>query len=397
MHMLRVLTLSTRFPDSSRPDLGNFIERQTLALAARPGVETMVVAPIGRPPFPLSLATRRRDLDDLPREEVWKGLQVHRPRFALLPYLPWDHPRAMARALPPLLRRIRRDFEFEIISAEFLWPEGPAAMSLASALGIPFSIKGRGDDVEVSARRPGSRGQILRAANAAGGLLAIGGGIRESMISLGIAGDRIAVHHSGVDRARFHPGNRASARAALKADGPLLINVGNLIPRKAQALAIDALTRIEGATLILVGGGPERDALAARAKALGLEERVRLLGHVPNALLPPLYNAADVTIHCPAREGLGNVRLESLACGTPLVTTPVGDAEILVDRPAAGRVVPPDPAAIAAAVRELLADPPERAEVSAAADRFSWERNARELEAHLRAVLRHARLTACSG
>ncbi len=53
--MLRVLALTSRFPDRLRPNLGNFVERQTLELASRPGVEVEVVAPIGRAPFPLSL------------------------------------------------------------------------------------------------------------------------------------------------------------------------------------------------------------------------------------------------------------------------------------------------------------------------------------------------------
>ena len=71
--MLRVLTLSTLFPDASRPDFGVFVERQTMALAARDGVEVEVVAPIGLPPWPLSLHPQYRPRRSLPRSETWKG------------------------------------------------------------------------------------------------------------------------------------------------------------------------------------------------------------------------------------------------------------------------------------------------------------------------------------
>ena len=81
--MLRLLTLSTLYPNSHQPQLGLFVERQTLGLAARQGVEVQVVAPIGLPVWPLSLHPHYRPVKKLPRQEVWNGLTVHRPRVVL--------------------------------------------------------------------------------------------------------------------------------------------------------------------------------------------------------------------------------------------------------------------------------------------------------------------------
>lgn len=83
--MLRVLTLSSLFPDASRPNFGVFVERQTLGLAAHPDVALTVVAPLGVPPWPLSRHRHYRAFTDLPEQEVWKGVEVLRPRFAVLP------------------------------------------------------------------------------------------------------------------------------------------------------------------------------------------------------------------------------------------------------------------------------------------------------------------------
>ena len=104
------------------------------------------------------------------------------------------------------------------------------------------------------------------------------GPLRDDMIALGMPGERIRVHHTGVDRALFAPRDRAAAKAALGVDGPLLISVGYLIERKGQRLAIEALPAIPGATLLIVGQGPARAELEARIAALGLGDRVRMLG-----------------------------------------------------------------------------------------------------------------------
>ena len=83
------------------------------------------------------------------------------------------------------------------------------------------------------------------------------------------------------------------------------------------------------------------------------------------------------------REGLANAWLEALGCGVPLVIPDVGGAREVLDRPEAGRIAPRDPAAIAAAVRDILHHPPEPLAVRAAAARFSWAANGEALHAHL--------------
>jgi teichuronic acid biosynthesis glycosyltransferase TuaC len=104
-------------------------------------------------------------------------------------------------------------------------------------------------------------------------------------------------------------------------------------------------------------------------------------------LLPILYGAARVTLSLSAEEGLSNVQLESLACGTSVVATDIGGAREAVSSPAAGRIVEADPVAIAAAVEELVHSPPDPQDTAASVDRFSWDRNAAELEERLRRLV----------
>lgn len=381
--MLRVLTLATLFPDSGRPDFGRFVLRQTQELAAREGVAVEVVAPVGLPPWPLSRHPHYAPRARLPEREAFEGLSVHRPRFRVLPRIgEADAARAMAQAVLPLARALAPD----AIDAEFFWPDGVAAMHLARALGIPFSVKARGSDIAYWGGRPKGRAKMLEAAEAAGGLLAVSAALKGEMEALGMPGERIAVHYTGIDLDRFQPLDRAAAKVRLGVRGPLLASVGALVPVKGQALAIAALARLPEATLILAGEGPERPRLETEARRLAVAERVRFAGAVPHADLPPLLQAADVMVLPSEREGLANAWIEALACGVPLVVPDVGGAREVLDRPEAGRIAARDPAAIAAAVTALLSAPPEPESVRAAAARFSWKANGAALHAHLAGV-----------
>jgi glycosyltransferase involved in cell wall biosynthesis len=394
--MLRALILSSLFPHEGKPTFGNFVERQALALAAREGVEVRIVSPIGLPPWPGRYHPHYRDRAGLPQAEDWKGLEVCRPRFSVLPGLgAGRNPVAIVRALAPLLEALRRDFPFDVIHADFFWPDGPAALALGRRFGVPVSIKARGSDILYWGKQPGIGDQIVAAGQGADGLLAVSGALRESMIDAGMPGERIAVHHTGIDRELFRPTDRAAAKARLAITGPLILTPASLVPGKGHDLALDAIARLPGANLFLAGEGPERGAIERKVAALGLGERVHLLGVQPHVRVAELMAAADVMLLTSHSEGLANVWVEALACGTPVVTLDVGGASEVLDRPEAGRLVPPDPPAIADAIAELIASPLPAERVRACADRFSWEANGAALFAHLSALaLRQARRAA---
>jgi glycosyltransferase involved in cell wall biosynthesis len=176
----------------------------------------------------------------------------------------------------------------------------------------------------------------------------------------------------------FRPVDRTAARARLGLEGPTLLSVGHLIPRKANELAVEAMTDLPGVTLMIAGEGPERGRLEAMIRSLGLGGRVRLLGTRPHGELAELYSAADVLVLASSREGWANVLLEAMACGTPAVASDAGGSAEVVAAPEAGRILSErTPKAIAHAVREVLAHPPERSATRAYAERFGWDETTR--------------------
>ncbi len=381
---LRVLMLSTLFPDASRPFLAPFVVRQAQALAALPDIDLRVVAPLPMPPFPFSFHPHYAERHGIPTEEVWEGLDVVRPRFN-----PWPltggrfSATALAQAMTPVVSKIYKAWPFDIIAAQYFFPDGPAAVTMGNALGIPVSIKARGSDIHYWGRRKATARQVLAAGKAANGLLCVSEALRCDMAALGMQRDRISVHYNGVDLNTFQVRPRTSLKTALGVSGKLIVCVGAFIPRKGQRLLLNALQNIPDAQLVLIGDGPDRAALEAQARHLQIAHRVRLTGALDHDQVGLWLGAADVMALPSISEGLANAWLEALACGTPIVISSSGGAaEVLKDRQA-GRIASRSPSAFAQAICETLENPPSPQACRAIAERFSWSRNAEELRDHL--------------
>ena len=358
---LRVLSLSTLYPNDQSPNFGVFVERQMQAVMKRGDVDLTLINPIGLPPFPLSLHPRYRKLRTLPQEELRGGVQVLRPQFSLLPKIGARfNAGAIVRAVLPLARQLHAEHPFDLIDAQFFHPDGLAAVRIGAVLGLPVSIKARGADIQHWGRQRSTAAQVRQAGRRATGLLAVSQGLVEGMAALGIPREKIGLHRTGLDADLFRPYDRRLCRGqfGLPRDRPVLATVGALIPRKGQRFVIEALTNLPDAILLIAGHGPDEAMLRELAKTIGVAERVHFLGAVPHGELPVLLNAADVFVLPSSSEGLANAWVEALACGTPVVTTPIPGAQELITQPDWGRLVPRDGAAIAAALGAILTSRP---------------------------------------
>jgi len=173
--------------------------------------------------------------------------------------------------------------------------------------------------------------------------------------------ERITVIRNGVDLSRFQAADRAEARRALglPVDGIVVGTAARLVPVKDQANLLHAFGRLaaEGVefTGVIAGDGPLRADLEAQAQALGIQSRVRFLGHVP--AVERVYAALDVFVLSSKSEGLSNTILEAMASRVAVVATRVGGADELVEDGANGVLVPPeDTGALADAIGWLVRD-----------------------------------------
>jgi phosphatidylinositol alpha-1,6-mannosyltransferase len=216
------------------------------------------------------------------------------------------------------------------------------------------------------------------------------------------AAGRMARLAPGVDVGTFSPavdGSGVRERYGL-ADRPVVLCVSRLMPRKGQDTLVSALpairSRVPGALLLLVGGGPYRDRIERLAHRTGVADHVVLAGPVPDEELPEHYAAGDVfAMPCRTRnrgldvEGLGIVYLEASATGLPVVAGDSGGAPDAVLPGETGYVVPGrDVAEVADRVSELLLDPQRAAAMGVRGrawveEAWGWDSVARRLGALL--------------
>jgi glycosyltransferase involved in cell wall biosynthesis len=378
MARIRTLLFSSLYPSSVRPIHGIFVETRLRQLLGSGEVEAKVVAPV--PWFP-STAARFGEYAQFaatPSFEHRNGLDVHHPRYLLLPKVGMNMaPYAMALGALPTVRRLQREgFDFDLIDAHYYYPDGVAAGLLARWLGKPFVVTARGTDLNLIPEYPFPRKLILQTAAQAGASIGVCKALMDSLQALGADGSKLHTLRNGVDLQRFVPEPRATARArlGLTEGGRYLLSVGHLIERKGHHIAIEALPALSDVRLLIAGEGPERSRLQALATSLGVAERVSFLGVVPQTDLKWWYSAADVLALCSSREGWANVLLESMACGTPVVASNIWGTPEVVSEPAAGVLMAQrDAVSLTQAWHQLMALAPTREATRAHAERFSWD------------------------
>ena len=281
------------------------------------------------------------------------------------------------RAWRGLLRLVAgfRRFRPAIVHSYLLGPNllGSLAARLA---GVPVVIAAKRniDDFE-----PGR----LRVLNAWGLRLAthvtaVSERVAESAVALGVPRERIVVIPNGVDTERFE-GPLGTAPAPLDAlPRPRVVvgSVGCLAPRKDYGVFIEALARVRArhpeVVGVVVGDGPQRETLEARARALGMNGHLLFAGERDD--VPLWLRHFDIFALSSREEGIPNAVLEAMAAGRPVVATAVGGTPEIVADGRTGRLVPArDPAAFAAAIDDLVAHPEEARRLGDAAARATRE------------------------
>ena len=366
---IRLLTYSTLFPNPCRPRHGVFVEERLRHLVASGHATSRVVAPV-------SWLTVARATTRVPRVEVRNGIPVSHPRYPVLPKIGMSvAPSLLAAATRnELVRTIRGGYDFLAVDAHYLYPDGVAAVVIARRLRKPVVLTARGSDVNLIPRYAVPRWQILWAARHAAAIITVSRALESSLAALGVPSDRLTTLRNGVDLELFRPVARQAVRSRLGIDRPTLLSAGHLEEHKGHHLAIEALASLPEAGLVIAGDGPAKGWLQGLARSLGVAHRVRFVGTLPQHQLVDWYGAADALVLASSREGMPNVVLESLACGTPVVATAVGGIPEVVSEPAAGVLVARREApALAAAIRELLASRPDREATRRHACGFSWQ------------------------
>ena len=369
---MKILTFSTLFPNSVKPGHGIFVETRLRHLAASGRVESRVVAPV--PWFP----SRHPRFGTwaawaaVPKQEQRIGIEVAHPRYPVLPRIGMNVAPALlaASSRAAIGRLLDEGFDFDVIDAHYFYPDGVAAVMLGRYFNKPVVITARGSDITLLPNYRLPRRMIQWAAAKADHVITVCNALRDEVIALGVAPERVTSLRNGVDLALFHPAPRPAQQ-----HGFTLLAVGHLVPVKGQERIIGALPLLpDDVRLRIAGDGPDRAKLVQLAQDLGVSGRVDFLGAVRQPELVQHYNQADALVLASSREGWANVLLESMACGTPVVASRVYGTPEVVAAPEAGVLMNELSArGVAEGVQALRASYPDRAATRRYAERFSWD------------------------
>jgi len=250
-------------------------------------------------------------------------------------------------------------FQPDLILAYWLYPDAYGASVVAKELGVPLVSGARGSDIR--ARDRISLMLTRRVLERSAAMLTVSEDLgRIVRTEFGVDPDVVFTVPNGCNVNVFHPGSRQAARQRLKVpdDGPLILYVGRLVAAKGLRELLAAFTALQAdcanARLALVGEGPLAPELFSAATKAGIRERIILPGAATPEQVATWMLACNVFCLPSHTEGYPNVLVEALACGRPVVATPVGGIVEIVDAETGLFTPVGDANSLSAALRESL-------------------------------------------
>lgn len=342
---LSIASVCRTLPTPDDPADGIFVMRR-LAAMARQSAHS-IVQPI--PYFPLV-----RPLPQWARasKHVVDGNDIaHAPMFYLPKILKSRDGYWLYRSAIAHLKILKDGGELSLIDAHFAYPDGVGCVRAAKELGVPIVITLRGVEEDYM-RIPSIARQISQALALADGCICVSHSLKELAVQAGARLDTTQVIHNAVDRRIFAPKNKTGSRSGIgfPSEAPLIVSVGNLLSVKRHSVLISAFEilsqKLPDARLVIIGGAMHEPdyprELLLQCEDLGIGDRVTFTGMISETEVANWLNSADVFALASRREGCCNAVLEALACGLPVIATPVGDNPHFVHDHHNGYLVPVD-------------------------------------------------------
>lgn len=337
---MKTLFLSSVYPNPASSVRGTF--NRMLCHALNETGEVRVVAPLPWPEVVRGMAKRWLSrpgsvnaAPDIPAATVDGDMvPVERPVFLYPPkVLRHQYGRFMWSSVRKAVERATADFRPDWVVSYWAHPDGDAGLRAARTLGAKSAVIIGGSDVLLLTKDAKRCDQIKRVLRESDAVLSVCEGLKHRAIELGASPKRVHRLYQGIDPEVFCKDDRLAARARLQLSPsePAFVWVGRMVGVKRLDVLVDAFELVvkqrPEAKLYLLGEGAAEQPIRQMVETRQLSESVIFVGAVQQSELPDWYRAADTTLLSSESEGLPNVLRESLACGTPWVSTNVGSVE----------------------------------------------------------------------
>ncbi|WP_394171937.1 glycosyltransferase family 4 protein [Thalassotalea litorea] len=375
--MEKLLIITNLYPSSWEPNRATFNKQQFDRLGKHFHIKILV--PVAWPQwFKLSAENKSEGAEDIRYRPFFYTPKIGYSLFSA--YM-------LISLLATSWRWIRKQRPAALL-ASWAYPEGVATAMLAKLIGCPFFIKVHGSDVNDFANDKRRAKQIVWAANRAAGVFVVSDALRNRLILLGVAEDKLHLIYNGVDNTLFFPTKAQPLNPAKR-----LLYVGNLKANKGVMELIQSFIALlkhhPDAELVIAGQGAMEPAMKQLLEQANVQNKVTFLGSIAHSQVADEIRRARVVVLPSYAEGVPNILLEAMACGKPVVATEVGGIpEIVTDETSIlvpAKTVKP----LTSALDDALNKAWSPRDIVEHASQFDWQKNIHHVQQTIAQTLKN--------
>ena len=353
---MKILFISTTYPTPRKPRQGAFNFNMVNSLKVHHDVR--VIAPVPWVEY-FSFNGRSLQIDSSVCGSDWHPTYFYPPKLFRSNY-GW----CFWQSILPAIRQLEKSFVPDLVVGYWLHPDAAAARRVADRFGVPCVAFSGGSDLKRLTANPARKIEITKVLLKTDQLIVVSQDLAECAINLGMPAEKIDVVYRGVNQECFQKSDRQQARLICEVDQDAIVLMwsGRFEPVKNPLMLLRVAAKLverwgDRLQVVVTGDGSMRRKMFDLRCALGLKKCVRFHGNLNQQELAVRYNAADLILLTSHSEGVPNVLLESMSCGTPFVATDVGGVSEIATAGMDHVVVPGDVDLFADAVIKTIESP----------------------------------------
>ena len=392
---MKVLCVSHMFPNRLWPNSGVFVKERLKALSKL--VDAKLVAPL--PCFPFISSTKKyRGIKTIPEEEYFDNLHIYHPRYVLFPkYLKFLDGYLYYQSTNPFFSSMIQNWNVDLLDFHWVYPDAFAGLRWAKKYNKKIVVTIRGNESICYFEKSLRKRLLIHTLRLVDHIIAVSSDMKDKVVDeYSVEHDKVTVIPNGIDPYKFYMVDRDEARklCGLESNKKYILSLSRLSHEKGLEYLFKAFSSLDAkdTELVVVGDGPYKKKLSKMASDLKIANKVNFIGAVPHQETYLWYNAADVYCLPSLWEGCPNVIIESLACGTPVVSTKVGGIPDLVPAEDYGFLVHAgDAVSLADALRNALKKNWDRVCIARYGSQNTWSKVADRVVEVFKSVLESGR------
>jgi glycosyltransferase involved in cell wall biosynthesis len=380
---MKVLVISHMYPSIFNEVTGIFVHEQVKVLVAK-GIEVQVVSPVPWVPFPINyLSYKWKNYSNIPKRTVYEEINVWHPRYLSFPRS-WffaSSGQRMYLGIRELVTKIYRDFQFDLIHAHTLMPDGFAGILVRKKIGIPLIVTIHGSDLLIYPyRNKLIFSHSLKVLKKASRFITVSYQLKNKCYNeFNVSEKKIKVIPNGYDHKTFNFKPKKKVNDQL-----VILFVGNIIKAKGIFDLLDAIKIIrkldqniyQKISWVIVGKGADMEEFKKRLNTFNIINDIKVVGQVPHEKISKYMKNADFVILPSWSEGLPATLVEAMGCGLPIIATKVGGIPEIINKDIGILVDPKNPEELAKGIINAISKDWNRKLISEYTKRYTWEKNA---------------------